>query len=55
LARAERACYGLVCGSGADAFNAWETGSLDERAARYCDRDGKLTRRVLRDDISGPA
>jgi hypothetical protein len=44
---------GLVCGSGADAFNAWQTGSLDERAARYYDRDGKLTRRVLRDDSIG--
>src|SRR5436190_12642958 len=44
---------GLVCGSGADAFNAWQTGSLDERAARYYDRDGKLTRRVLRDDSAG--
>ena len=44
---------GLVCGSGADAFNAWQTASLDERAARYYDSDGNLTRRVLRDDSSG--
>ena len=44
---------GLVCGSGADAFNAWQTASLDERAARYYDRDGNLTQRVLRDDSAG--
>ncbi len=41
---------GLVCGSGADAFHAWESSSLVERAARYYDRDGNLTKRVLRDD-----
>jgi hypothetical protein len=44
---------GLVCGSGADAFHAWETFSLVERAARYYDRDGNLTKRVLRDDLAG--
>ena len=44
---------GLVCGSGADAFHAWETSSLFERAARYYDRDGNLTKRVLRDDSAG--
>jgi hypothetical protein len=44
---------GLVCGSGADAFNAWQTSSLVERAARYYDRDGNLTKRVLRDDLAG--
>src|SRR5438034_10060108 len=44
---------GLVCGSGADAFNAWQTYSLVERAARYYDRDGNLTKRVLRDDSAG--
>jgi hypothetical protein len=44
---------GLVCGSGANAFNAWETSSLVERAARYYDRDGNLTKRVLRDDSAG--
>jgi hypothetical protein len=44
---------GLVCGTGADAFNAWETSSLLERAARYYDRDGNLTERVLRDDSAG--
>jgi hypothetical protein len=44
---------GLVCGSGANAFNAWQTASLDERAARYYDRDGNLTKRVLRDDSAG--
>jgi hypothetical protein len=44
---------GLVCGSGADALNAWQTSSLVERAARYYDRDGNLTKRVLRDDLVG--
>ncbi len=44
---------GLRCGSGANAFNAWQTASLDERAARYYDRDGNLTKRVLRDDSAG--
>ena len=44
---------GLVCGSGAAAFNVWETISLVERAARYYDRDGNLTKRVLRDDLAG--
>jgi len=44
---------GLVCGSGATAFNAWQTASLDERAARYYDSDGNLTKRVLRDDLAG--
>jgi hypothetical protein len=44
---------GLVCGSGFSAFNAWQTASLDERAARYYDRNGNLTRRVLRDDLAG--
>jgi hypothetical protein len=44
---------GLVCGSGASAFNAWQSATLDERAARSYDGDGKLTRRVLRDDLVG--
>ena len=44
---------GLVCGSGTNAFNAWQTASLDERAARYYNSDGNLTRRVLRDEVSG--
>ena len=40
-------------GCGANAFNAWQTASLDERAARYYNRDGNLTKRVLRDDLAG--
>jgi hypothetical protein len=43
---------GLVCGSGT-AFNAWQTANVDERAARYYNSDGNLTRRVLRDDVNG--
>jgi hypothetical protein len=44
---------GLVCGSGASAFNVFDTNTFIQRAARYYDRDGNLTRRVLRDDIGG--
>ena len=44
---------GLVCGSGPSAFHAFDTFSVIERAARYYDRDGNLTRRVLHDSVSG--
>jgi hypothetical protein len=44
---------GLVCGSGASAFNAFDTNSFIQRAARYYDRDGNLTSRVTHDDITG--
>ncbi len=39
---------GVVCGSGADAFTIYDSGSIDEIGTRYYDRDGNLTRRVLR-------
>ncbi len=39
---------GLVCGSGATAFTIYDSGSADEVGTRYYDRDGNLTRRVLR-------
>jgi hypothetical protein len=44
---------GLVCGSGASAFEAVDMFSFDENAARYYDRDGNLTRRVLHDQSRG--
>jgi hypothetical protein len=44
---------GLVCGSGASAFNAVDMFSFIEHAARYYDPDGNLTRRVVHDEASG--
>ena len=44
---------GIVCGSGATAFDIFDSGTLETRATRYYDRDGNLTRRVLHDSISG--
>jgi hypothetical protein len=44
---------GLVCGTGAGAFNAVDEFSFSEVAARYYDRDGKLTKRVRHDQSSG--
>jgi hypothetical protein len=37
----------LVCGSGADAFNIYDQGDIYQRATRWYDADGDLTRRVL--------
>jgi hypothetical protein len=44
---------GLICGSGAGAFNAVDTFSFSEVAARYYDRNGNLTKRVRHDQVSG--
>ena len=44
---------GQGCGSGADAFNAFDEFSFVEHAARYYNGDGKLTKRVLHDVTSG--
>lgn len=44
---------GQGCGSGADAFNAFDQFSFVEHAARYYDEDGNLTKRVLHDASSG--
>jgi hypothetical protein len=44
---------GLACGSGAGAFNAVDTFSFSEVAARYYDSDGNLTKRVRHDMSSG--
>lgn len=44
---------GLICGSGAGAFNAFDAFSFSEVAARYYDQNGNLTKRVRHDQISG--
>ena len=38
---------GLACGSGANAFAILDRGSFRQKAIRYYDADGRLTRRVL--------
>src|SRR4051794_9170501 len=40
---------GIVCGSGASAFDILDAGTFERHAARYYDRDGNLTRRVKHD------
>ena len=37
----------IVCGSGADAFHIYDQGDIYQRATRWYDADGNLTRRVL--------
>jgi hypothetical protein len=37
----------LVCGSGADAFNIYDQGTIHQRATRWYNADGDLTRRVV--------
>jgi hypothetical protein len=37
----------IVCGSGADAFHIYDQGEILQRARRWYDADGNLTRRVL--------
>jgi hypothetical protein len=44
---------GLVCGTGTSAFHVFDTVTSTQRATRYYDREGNLTRRVLYDDIDG--
>jgi hypothetical protein len=44
---------GLICGSGAGAFNAVDAFSFSEVAARYYDQNGNLIKRVLHDQING--
>jgi hypothetical protein len=39
----------LVCGSGADAFNIYDQGVIHQRATRWYDADGNLTRRIVRE------
>jgi hypothetical protein len=37
---------GIVCGTGAAAFDIWDQGTIHQRATRYYNADGNLTRRV---------
>jgi hypothetical protein len=37
----------IVCGSGADAFHIYDQGEILQRAIRWYDADGNLTRRVI--------
>jgi hypothetical protein len=37
----------IVCGSGADAFHIYDQGEVHQRARRWYDADGNLTRRVI--------
>jgi hypothetical protein len=37
----------LVCGSGADAFTIYDQGDIYQRAIRWYDADGNLTRRII--------
>jgi hypothetical protein len=43
---------GIVCGSGASAFDIFDAGTYDRDAARYYDQNGNLTRRVKHDRYS---
>jgi hypothetical protein len=51
---------GIVCGSGADAFDIFDQGAFEQHATRYYDRSGNLTRRLIEDfysfgQLSNPA
>ena len=37
----------IVCGTGADAFHIWDQGVIHQRATRWYDADGNLTRRFI--------
>ena len=39
----------LVCGSGADAFNIYDQGTIHQRVTRWYNADGDLTRRAIRE------
>src|SRR5437667_2326305 len=43
---------GIVCGSGASAFDIFDAGTFDRHAARYYDENGTLTRRVKHDQYT---
>ena len=40
---------GIVCGTGADAFDIYDTAVDHNRGTRWYDRDGNLTRRLITD------
>lgn len=41
---------GIVCGSGADAFDIFDQGVIHQHVIRYYDANGNLTRRVIHED-----
>jgi hypothetical protein len=41
---------GIVCGSGADAFDIFDQGIIHQHVIRYYDANGNLTRRVVHED-----
>jgi hypothetical protein len=43
---------GIVCGTGAQAFDIFDQGAANTRATRYYDSDGNLTRRVRHDEYT---
>jgi hypothetical protein len=43
---------GIVCGSGASAFDIFDAGTYDRHAARYYDQNGNLTGRVKHDQYT---
>jgi hypothetical protein len=43
----EPVATGIVCGSGASAFEIFDSGTVELRATRFYDRDGNLTRRII--------
>jgi hypothetical protein len=42
-----------VCGSGATAFQIFDTSTLNQRAIRFYDTDGNLTKRIIHDHYRG--
>jgi hypothetical protein len=43
---------GIVCGSGASAFDVFDSATFDQGAKRYYDQNGNLTRRVIHENYS---
>jgi hypothetical protein len=43
---------GLVCGSGATAFDIFDSGTFNQHAIRYYDNNGNLTRRRIHDNYT---
>ena len=44
---------GIFCGTAEHPIELIATDSVDQRATRYYDRDGNLTRRVIHEDVQG--
>ncbi|WP_328522214.1 hypothetical protein [Kribbella sp. NBC_00359] len=44
---------GITCGSGSSAFTILDSSTLDQRAVRYYDTNGNLTRRIIHDHYRG--